>query len=444
MIDPEIEEFIRKSIKELLERELSFLSKKITDTPQEKFDIANKNYVDTLGGLNLSQGDIFYYDGTKINRLAAGTSGHFLKTQGSGANPIWSSIGGVVGKFGGTGEDGALEVSSGILTIDLGGVKKFVRNYTSISITGTGAINFINPHSGGTLIILKSQGNVTLTSTAVPMIDCRGLGGRGGAGGISSFSSINGQDGVSGNFILDLLPHFGSGGLAGNTSGAGGGAGGNDFSEPRNIYINEIFRKFIVLACGSGGGGGSAAYGTAPGMTAGGKGGNGGGALYIECGGAWNFTTVEGIDVSGEDGQNGVDITINDSSSTGGGGGGGSAGMFLAIVNSITANTGTIRNVAGKGGRGGNITIPISPGSPFTTFSGAGGGGGAFLGAGGTGGNRRISNNDGFTGGDGGSGAGGGGGGGAARSIAGTANGGLGGAGGVGIEGLVLLNTEFV
>jgi len=38
-----------------------------------------------------AQGDIMYYNGTDWARLPAGTSGHFLKTQGAAANPIWAA-----------------------------------------------------------------------------------------------------------------------------------------------------------------------------------------------------------------------------------------------------------------------------------------------------------------------------------------------------------------
>lgn len=38
-----------------------------------------------------AQGDVLYYNGSDYARLAAGTSGQFLKTQGSGANPVWAS-----------------------------------------------------------------------------------------------------------------------------------------------------------------------------------------------------------------------------------------------------------------------------------------------------------------------------------------------------------------
>lgn len=41
-----------------------------------------------------AQGDILYFNGSNWVRLAAGTSGHFLKTQGTGANPIWGAGGG--------------------------------------------------------------------------------------------------------------------------------------------------------------------------------------------------------------------------------------------------------------------------------------------------------------------------------------------------------------
>ena len=41
-----------------------------------------------------AQGDIYYNNGSAIARLAAGTSGQALVTQGTGANPIWSTVGG--------------------------------------------------------------------------------------------------------------------------------------------------------------------------------------------------------------------------------------------------------------------------------------------------------------------------------------------------------------
>ena len=40
------------------------------------------------------QGDLYYNNGGAIAILGAGTSGYFLKTQGTGANPIWAEAGG--------------------------------------------------------------------------------------------------------------------------------------------------------------------------------------------------------------------------------------------------------------------------------------------------------------------------------------------------------------
>jgi hypothetical protein len=37
-----------------------------------------------------AQGDILYNNGTNIQNLAAGTSGQFLQTKGSSANPVFS------------------------------------------------------------------------------------------------------------------------------------------------------------------------------------------------------------------------------------------------------------------------------------------------------------------------------------------------------------------
>lgn len=43
-----------------------------------------------------TQGDIIYHNGTDNVRLGPGTNGHFLQTQGAGANPQWAAAGAVV------------------------------------------------------------------------------------------------------------------------------------------------------------------------------------------------------------------------------------------------------------------------------------------------------------------------------------------------------------
>lgn len=49
-----------------------------------------------VGTTLTTQGDILYRDGSGLARLAAGTSGQFLKTLGTGANPVWADSGGAI------------------------------------------------------------------------------------------------------------------------------------------------------------------------------------------------------------------------------------------------------------------------------------------------------------------------------------------------------------
>lgn len=82
----------------------------------------------------LAQGDILYYNGSNWVRLGAGTSGQFLKTLGSGANPAWGDVaGGIVQVVIGT------PTSSGTSTSS----NTFVDGNMSVSITPTSASNRI-------------------------------------------------------------------------------------------------------------------------------------------------------------------------------------------------------------------------------------------------------------------------------------------------------------
>jgi hypothetical protein len=45
-----------------------------------------------VGTTITTQGDILYRDASGLARLGAGTSGQYLKTNGSGANPAWSTV----------------------------------------------------------------------------------------------------------------------------------------------------------------------------------------------------------------------------------------------------------------------------------------------------------------------------------------------------------------
>src|SRR3990167_3160519 len=117
--------------------------------------------------------------------------------------------------FGGDGSDGELSISSGTTTLDLNSAPIFVRNYSNISITGSGKLAFSNPHANGTIVVLKSSNNVTLTATA-PCINLTGIGGAGGAGGTG-----DGSIGSNGHSIyLTAVMNGGNYGLQTQAGGA--------------------------------------------------------------------------------------------------------------------------------------------------------------------------------------------------------------------------------
>lgn len=313
-------------------------------------------------------------------------------------------------KFGGTGTDGALTTAGGTVNIDLGNAAYVEKNYTSITVTSNN-LTFTNPHANGTVIVLRSQGDVVISAT----IDASGLGAAGGA--------TSGANGSDSGWKFDQASTVASGG-SGTTAGAAGTiwAWTNTYTDDSN----KIHRGMIIVAPGSGGGAGQTG-GAINGGVGGtlGAGGRGGAGLYIECGGAWNFTGT--INVSGAAGGNGGNGTPNSGAATGGsGGGGGSGGQLLVLYGTLTANSGTVNKAGGNGGNGGNGSG--GSGDPGAGKAGGGGAsrnttaggiGGSGIGSGGPGsGNSGATPSGGGTGGTGGTssgnGAGGSGGGGGA------------------------------
>ena len=51
-------------------------------------------FVMNLAGQDYQQGDILYHNGTSLTVLHPGTSGKFLRTNGTGANPTWETVSG--------------------------------------------------------------------------------------------------------------------------------------------------------------------------------------------------------------------------------------------------------------------------------------------------------------------------------------------------------------
>lgn len=275
-------------------------------------------------------------------------------TGGTGAN-LYVNPSTLRPVIGGNGSDGALTVSSGTTNIDLGSVAFFVKNYSSISITGTGKITFTNPHANGTTIVLKSKGDVTLTSSQAPMIDASNLGATGGAGYTSTTNGVTtGNPGTSG-----VSPMLTTGGGGGSTNAATGSAGTLASLSFANASFTTTKQKYSILPVASGGGSAGGQIGSNQQLTVT-AGGRGGGTLVIECGGALNFTTASGISVAG---QAGGSSTSAGTSTFGGGSAGGAGGYFLCVYNTLTANSGTVTVTGGTGGNNDNQSASIRYGA---------------------------------------------------------------------------------
>lgn len=333
----------------------------------------------TAGGINSANasGDIAFWAGSTF---ASRATAPFRVTAGGAVVATSATISGYVvsskGVFGGDGSDGALSISSGTTTINLGNADCVIKNYTSISITGTGALAFSNPNVHGTIVILKSQGGVTITSSTNPAIDMRGVGATGGAATVGTGDGSPGNTGYT-NFV-QIIP-AGTAGLqhnggAANTalgyllvtpgktiflgSGSGGGGAGSNNGSGANAFGGGGGASVINAGTASSGGSATTNPGTA------GAGGAGGGALYIECAGAYNASST--IRASGVAGTAGGSVDGN-------GGGGGGGGMIVILYNTLTSNTGTYTVSGGAGGAGDHTTN-------FGNDGGTGGLGYSFVG----------------------------------------------------------------
>ncbi len=334
-------------------------------------------------------------------------------------------------KFGGDGADGALNVTSGTTTITLGSASYVEKNYTSINVSAGATLAFSGPATTGTVVILRSQGAVTIAGT----VTANNFGGAGGAE--AAAAGNNGSDFAD---ILDASNHFGALGAqnSAGTGGAGGTAGAvldttsvTNRAIPYTTATTYLYRRNLLIVPGSGGGSGAANGGSAG--NRGGAGGVGGGGLLIEAGGAWNFTGT--INMNGTAGSNATSAA-SDPGGTASGGGGGGAGQFVALYNTLTASSGTVTIAGGAGGTGGSATAGTDGGC------GGGAGGAGVTAAGGAGGAGGNANANG-TAGTAGTGASGGAGGSAGTSDGSSSGGGGGGGGGGTGSSLIAKNLWF-
>jgi hypothetical protein len=265
--------------------------------------------------------------------------------------------------YGGSGADGALSISSGTTNLDAAGARVLVKNYTSVSITGTATLSVSNPHDDGTILIIKTTGNFTCTSSGG--IDLSSKGSIGGA-----------SDGADANEPTSFFLIETAGGDGGKASSGGASVAGSMANSRKLLTISadRLHSKAVQLSVGAGGGAGK----NNTGGNAGGAGGRGGGCLYVECNGAFNFTTGT-INVSGANGSNGTATGSNDGP---GGGGGGGGGMVVVLYKTLTANSGTINANGGAGGSSqglGTTNAPGGGGAGGASPNGNGGAGGATV-----------------------------------------------------------------
>jgi hypothetical protein len=341
------------------------MAKLPTDTPIEEFkqeQLPEPTYDHVLNILPTPTGSVLSNGEFVSPNFRTGQTGWRIDANGN-AEFQGATIGGYVissrGTFGGDGSDGALTISSGTTTIDLANSAEIIKNYTSISITGTGKLTFSNPNTNGTTIVLRSKGNVTLTSSTAPMIDASGMGAAGGAGRSTAGDGNNGSNGISFSFVKS---NYGAAGTTGGGSALGGLI--NSITYQSSVK-DDLISNYPQAFTGSGGGGGAESNS----IITSGTGGRGGGGLIIECVGSLNFTTASGISVAGIAGGN---ASGSDVGGYGGGGGGGGGGYLQMSYNTLTANSGTVTIAGGAGG---------SPAGGGSVRQGGAGGGSTTAGA---------------------------------------------------------------
>ena len=127
---------------------------------------------DLLNITSTAQGDIYYNNGSAIARLGAGTSGQFLKTQGTSANPVWGTVSAgtysvhAISKY--NYQTQTMGPSSGTDYVDISGGNYVQFQPTStndiIHISHTCAIENGGADYGGDLYMMMKEGSASIGS----------------------------------------------------------------------------------------------------------------------------------------------------------------------------------------------------------------------------------------------------------------------------------------
>ena len=191
-----------------------------------------------VGTTLTTQGDILYRDGSGLQRLAAGTSGQFLKTQGSGANVTWADAGGGLTSTQVFTASGTYTKPAGINKIRVfvtgagasGGMGTANYNAGGGGGAGATAIELIDVSSlSSTVAVTVGTGGASVSSTSTS----------GNSGGASSFGSYcTGGGGIQGaNADQSGLSDCGTatGGDINIRGGDGGCAAGGNSNDERMV-----------------------------------------------------------------------------------------------------------------------------------------------------------------------------------------------------------------
>lgn len=257
------------------------------------------------GSLAVTAGGVLYTDGTKFQNVGAGSSGQFLKSQGSSA-PVWST--------------GSFTPTAPLITVHTSssGTHTFTGSplYVKVEMIGAGG----GGAGGGTLTNATAATNGTASTFGTSLLSAGGGAGAlweaaGGAGGTASLGS--GPTGLAtpgaqgGGYWADIIStSFGSSAGASSALGGGGGAagaqyvggngalGGGGGGGGSNGVTNAI----------AGGGGGAGGYVQAyiSGSTLSGL--SGSASFSVGAGGTGGVANVNGTGWAGGNGGNGVII----------------------------------------------------------------------------------------------------------------------------------------